>query len=496
MGGHRWTRAERPGPGVCTLTSISSACSTPTIVRAALTGALRSNSSSGFFRSNPFGNGYTLAAGLERAVRFIQQLGFTDEDLTFLQSGGLFPDPGFLDALARFRFTGDIDAVPEGTVVFPHEPLLQVRARIFEAQLLETAVLNMIGYASLVATKATRIARAAGDHAVLEFGARRAHEMDAALEGARAAVIGGCVGSSYVAAGARYGLSLAGTHAHSWVLSFPSEIEAFRAYAAVYPDNLILLVDTYDVLASGVPNAIRVFRELRARRGALARHGIRIDSGDLAHLSKQSRVMLDVAGFQDATLVASNELDEAVIAELERQGARIDAYGVGTRLITGYDQPAFGCVYKLVAVEENGLWTPRLKRSENAAKVTNPGVKRVLRFTDRRSRRAVLDLIALADEPAPTQPFLAFDPVHTWKRKNVEGADHADLLAPVLRVESSCTTFRPLTASPIGPARACGPSMRSTPACSTRLVTTWTYRRSCGRRRWRWCARPRAEARR
>ena len=386
-----------------------------------------------FFRRCPFGNGYVLAAGLERVLRFVQGLGFSERDLSYLESTGLFPDPGFLDLLARFRFTGDIDAVPEGTAVFPHEPLLQVRARLFEAQLLETAAVNMIGYASLIATKAARIARAAGGRTVLEFGARRAHELDAALEGARAAVIGGCAGTSFVAAGARHGLHLSGTHAHSWVLSFPGELEAFRAYGEAFSDNLIFLVDTYDVLRSGVPNAIRAFREVRARRGALGRHGIRIDSGDLADLSKRSRAMLDAAGFPDAIIVASNELDEAVISELQRQGARIDVYGVGTHLITAYDQPALGCVYKLVAIEQERGWAPRMKRSENAAKITNPGVKRVLRFRDRACGRPFLDWVSFSGEPVPIQPFRSPDPVHTWKRVMVSEAEHTDLLVPAMR---------------------------------------------------------------
>ncbi len=386
-----------------------------------------------FFRENPFGNGFTIAAGLERALAFLGALRFSADDLAFLRGTGLFPDGGFLDALRRFRFQGDVDAVPEGTLVFPHEPVLQVRGTLFEAQLVETAVLNAIGYASLVATKASRVVRAARGRPVFEFGARRAQEARAALEGARAAIIGGCAATSYALAGRRYGLPLSGTHAHSWVLSFPSELEAFRAYAASYPDNLILLVDTYDVVGSGVPSAIAVFTEVRARQGRLGRHGVRIDSGDLAELSRAARAMLDAAGFPDATVVASNELDETVIAELDRQGARIDAYGVGTRLITAYDHPALGCVYKLVAVEEGGRWVPRLKRSENPAKVTTPGCKRVLRFTDRQTGRATLDLLLHADEAAPTQPFEAFHPLYTWKRRVVRDADAQDLLQPVMR---------------------------------------------------------------
>jgi nicotinate phosphoribosyltransferase len=386
-----------------------------------------------FFRANPCGNGFTIAAGIGRALDVVRRLRFDPEDLAFLRSTGLFPDEGFLAQLGHFRFRGDVDAVPEGTLVFPYEPLLQVRGTLWEAQLVETALLNAVGYASLVATKASRVVRAARGRAVLEFGARRAQEAQAALEGARAAVIGGCAATSYTLAGRVHGLPLSGTHGHSWVLSFPSELEAFRAYAAVYPDNLILLVDTYDVLRSGLPHAITVFSEERARRGRLGRHGVRIDSGDLGALSRAARGMLDAAGFPDATVVASNELDEVIIADLERQGARIDAYGVGTRLITVYDQPALGCVYKLVALEEGGRWVPRLKRSENPGKVTTPGLKRLLRFTDRRTGRAVLDLLQAAEEPLPAQPFEVFHPVYPWRRRLVRDAAVEELLQPALR---------------------------------------------------------------
>jgi nicotinate phosphoribosyltransferase len=399
-----------------------------------------------FFRANPFGGGYTLAAGLERAVRLVEGLRFTGEDLAYLEGTGLFPDPRFLELLEGFRFTGDLDAVPEGTVVFPQEPLVQVRARLWEAQLLETLLLNVVGYASLVATKASRVVRAAQGRAVLEFGARRAQELDAAREGARAAVIGGCAGTSFVLAGREYGLAVSGTHAHSWVLSFPSELDAFRAYAELFPDNLILLVDTHDVLASGVPNAIRVFREVEARRGRPRRYGIRIDSGDLAYLSRCARALLDAAGFTDALIVASNELDEGVIVELLRQGAPIDVFGVGTRLITGYDQPALGCVYKLVAIEDHGRWIPRLKRSENPGKVTTPGVKRVWRYADARTARPILDLVGYADEAAPEPPFEAFHPVHTWKRRTVTGAVAQDLLQPILRGGERVAELPPVAA--------------------------------------------------
>ncbi|OFW75190.1 MAG: nicotinate phosphoribosyltransferase [Alicyclobacillus sp. RIFOXYA1_FULL_53_8] len=384
-----------------------------------------------FFRKNPFHNGYTVVAGLEKVVDYIRSLRFSEEDIEFLRKTGLFEDPLFIAELRAFRFTGHLYAMPEGSLAFPNEPVIRVEARLFEAQLVETALLTMVGFQSLVATKANRIVRAAEGRPVLEFGSRRAQETEAALLGARAAIIGGCVATSNVLAGERYNLKVAGTHAHSWVMSFPSELDAFRAYAKVYPDNLILLVDTYDTIRSGLPNAIKIFQEVFAWHGRPLSYGIRIDSGDLAYLSKLAREKLDEAGYTDAKIVVSNDLDEYLIRELQIQGARIDSYGVGTRLITAFDQPAIGCVYKLAAERSNGDWSPRLKRSENPEKITNPGVKKILRFFDKGTNKAVVDLIMLVDEDLPKQPFEVFDPVHTWKRKTVDHASYQELLIPI-----------------------------------------------------------------
>ncbi|MCF8566411.1 nicotinate phosphoribosyltransferase [Alicyclobacillus tolerans] len=384
-----------------------------------------------FFRKNPFQNGYTIVAGLEKVIEYIRNLRFTEADIQYLEKTGLFPDPAFIEELRRVRFTGNLYAMPEGTIAFPNEPIIRVETRLFEAQLVETALLTIVGFQSLIATKANRIVRAAEGRPVMEFGSRRAQETEAAVLGARAAIIGGCVATSNVLAGELFNLQIAGTHAHSWVMSFDSELESFRAYAKVYPDNLILLVDTYDTLRSGIPNAIQVFREVFATHGRPKAYGIRIDSGDLAYLSKSARDILDDAGFPDAKIVVSNDLDEYLIRELHMQGAKIDSYGVGTKLITAFDQPAIGCVYKLAAERVNGQWTPRLKRSENPEKITNPGVKKILRFFDRHTQKAVVDLIMLDDEPTPTQPFEVFDPVHTWKRKVVDHAHFELLLAPI-----------------------------------------------------------------
>lgn len=386
-----------------------------------------------FFRKNPFDNGYTVAAGLESLVHYIQELSFTDEDIDYLRSLDLFTDEGFLKDLRHFRFTGEIYAVPEGTIVFPNEPLVRVKARIFEAQLLETALLSLVGHQSLVATKASRIVKAANGKAVLEFGARRAQGPESALLGARAAVIGGCSSTSNVKAGADFDIMLSGTHAHSWIMSFESEYEAFKNYAKVFPDNLILLVDTYDTLRSGLPNAIKVFNEVFQWHGKPKKFGIRLDSGDLAYLSKTARKVLDDAGFHEAMIVASSDLDEYLIKDLEIQGAKIDAYGVGTKLITAYDQPALGCVYKLAAIKENSSWIPKIKRSENPEKIINPGLKRVLRFIDNQKKEAIVDLIVLDNEKVPDQPFEVFHPIYTWKRKTIVDSTCIELLKPIFK---------------------------------------------------------------
>ncbi len=367
-----------------------------------------------FFRRNSVIT-YSVAAGLEQAVAYIRSIRFTEEDIAYLRSLGLFEEP-FLDYLRSFRFTGDVFAVPEGTVVFPEEPILTVRAPLLEAQFVETALLNIVNHQTLIATKAAKIAYAAAGGEVMEFGLRRAQGPDAGVYGARAAVIGGCGSTSNVLAGRLFGIPVSGTHAHSWVMNFPTEYEAFKAYAHLFPDACLLLVDTYDTLKSGVPNAIRVFKELRA-----AGHepkGIRLDSGDLAYLSKRAREMLDEAGFEKAVICASGDLDERVIASLKNQGAKIDLWGVGTKLITSADLPALGGVYKLAAVQApGGGMIPKIKLSDNSDKITNPGFKQVYRVYDKKTGKARADLIALRGEAFDeSKPLTIFHPVETWKR--------------------------------------------------------------------------------
>ncbi|NDI33815.1 nicotinate phosphoribosyltransferase [Chengkuizengella sediminis] len=386
-----------------------------------------------FFRKNPFHNGYTIAAGLETVIQYIQNLSFTESDIEYLKSTELFHDECFFDYLKNLKFTGDFYAVPEGTIVFPNEPIIKVKTRLFEAQFIETALLTQIGHQSLITTKANRMVRVAKGKPILEFGARRAQGVESAVLGSRAAIIGGCSSTSNVKAGKDYDLMISGTHAHSWIMSFESELEAFQSYAEAFPDQLILLVDTYDTLKSGLPNAIKVFRETRKKYGELRKYGIRLDSGDLAYLSKKAREMLDEAGFQDAMIVASNDLDEYTIRELESQEAKIDAYGVGTKLITAFDQPALGCVYKLAAEKINDEWIPKIKRSENPEKITNPGLKKVVRFIDEKNGEALVDLIMLENEKVPDQPFEVFDPIHTWKRKKVQHCISIELLHPIFK---------------------------------------------------------------
>jgi nicotinate phosphoribosyltransferase len=338
-------------------------------------------------------------------------------------------DKEFLAALRDFRFNGDIDAVPEGTVVFPYEPLIRVKARIFEAQLIETALLNLINFETLIATKASRIVAATGGGNVMEFGLRRAQGPDAGILGSRAAFIGGCKSTSNVIAGKRFGIPVSGTQAHSWIQCFPSELEAFRAYARTFPDQCLLLVDTYNVLKSGVPNAIKVGLELEAEGHRFL--GIRIDSGDLSYLSREARVMLDEAGLKHAQIVGSNDLDEHTITAIRTQGASIDSWGVGTNLITSKDTPALGGVYKLSAEGKDGVFEPRLKVSENVAKITNPGIKKIVRFYDQRGK-AMADLIALEDEEFK-EPLTIFDPIQTWKRKTLSNFKTRELLVPIFR---------------------------------------------------------------
>lgn len=373
---------------------------------------------------------YAIAAGLQSVIDYINNLHFGPEDLAYLRSLDLFDEP-FLAYLGELRFTGEIYAVPEGTVVFPYEPLVRVRAPILQAQLIETALLTFVNHQTLIATKASRVCYAAEGGAVLEFGLRRAQGADAGIYGARAAVIGGCSSTSNVLAGEMFGIGVSGTHAHSWVMSFPDELSAFRAYADTFPTACLLLVDTYDTLRSGVPNAITVFRELRER--GYEPMGIRLDSGDLAYLSKRARVMLDEAGFPQAKICASSDLDENVIRDLKMQGCRIDTWGVGTRLITSEDNPALGGVYKMAAEVVDGRMVPKIKLSDNPAKVTNPGYKKLFRLYGP-DGMAIADLIALEEETLDeTKPLRIFDPEHSYKNMLVEHFTARELLVPVFR---------------------------------------------------------------
>ena len=390
-----------------------------------------------FYRTNPCGGSFAIAAGLEQMIEYIENLRFTEEDVEYLRSLNIFQED-FLEYLSTFHFTGDIYAIPEGTVVFPREPLVKVIAPIMEAQLVETAILNIINHQSLIATKAARVCYAARGDGVMEFGLRRAQGPDAGIYGARAAVIAGCVGTSNVLTGQMFHVPVLGTHAHSWIMSFPDEYTAFKTYAKMYPDSCTLLVDTYDVLKSGVPNAIRVFEEMREEGIKLTKYGIRIDSGDLAYLSKEAYKMLAAAGFDDATIAASSDLDEYLIDSLKTQDARINSWGVGTNLITSKDNPAFGGVYKLAAVKDadSNNFIPKIKLSENTEKVTNPGNKTVYRIYSKTTGKIKADLICLADEVFdPEETMIIFDPVDTWKKTKVLGGTYEirELLIPVIR---------------------------------------------------------------
>lgn len=382
------------------------------------------------FRQPNTNSAYAIAAGLEQLVEYIENLHFSEEDLSYLDSLSLFDD-GFLNLLRDLRFTGNIDAVPEGTVVFPNEPMVRVKAPLIEAQLIETALLNIINHQTLIATKASRVVMAAQGDNVLEFGLRRAQGPDAGIYGARAAVIGGCSGTSNVMTGQMFGIPVSGTHSHSWVMSFPDELTAFRAYAEAFPDACLLLVDTYNTLKSGMPNAITVFKELREKGHEPI--GIRLDSGDLAYLSKKARIMLDEAGFPNVKIVASNDLDEELIWDLRAQGAKIDTYGVGTALITSKGCPALGGVYKMSAEEVKGEWIPKIKISENHEKITNPGFKKVARIYNG-GGKAVADLVMLDEETIDTEkPLTIFDPLATWKRMTINNFTIKELLVPIYK---------------------------------------------------------------
>lgn len=384
-----------------------------------------------FFRQLPPGSGYAITAGLEQAVEYLQNLRFSQEDLKYLTDLNLF-SRDFIEFLRGFRFTGDLWAIPEGTPVFPQEPLLRVCAPIVEAQIVETALLNMVNFQTLIATKACRVNLAAKGDPVMEFGLRRAHGPDAGVYGARAAVIGGCVSTSNVRAGQLFDIPVSGTMAHSWIQSFPSELEAFRAYAGAFPHNCLLLVDTFNTLRSGIPNAIQVGKELRQK--GIELKGVRIDSGDLAYLSRQARKMLDDAGFPNAIIVASNDLDDETIQDIKTQGAPINSWGVGTSLITSRGYPALGGVYKLAAVQEKEGWIPKLKISENSEKITLPGIKQAVRFYSRDDGMALADLIILEGEEFDTdKPLTIFHPLETWKRKTLKSFTYEKLLVPVIQ---------------------------------------------------------------
>lgn len=389
----------------------------------------------GFYRKNPCDNGYAICAGLDQVIDYVKNLSFSYEDIVYLRSTGLFTEE-FLDYLRSYHFTGDIYAIPEGSVMFPREPFIKVIAPIMEAQLVETAILNIINHQSLIATKASRVVHAAKGDGIMEFGLRRAQGPDAGIYGARAAMIAGCIGTSNVLAGQMFDVPVKGTHAHSWIMSFPDELTAFRTYAKLYPSACVLLVDTYDTLRSGVPNAIKVFTEMREAGIPLTFYGIRLDSGDLAYLSKQAKKMLDEAGFSDAVISASSDLDENLINSLKHQGATINSWGVGTNLITSSTCSSFGGVYKLAAIQdkETGEFIPKIKLSENPEKVTNPGNKTIYRIYDKENHKIIADLISMADEVYTSdQPLLLFDPVNTWKKTYLESGTYEvrEMLVPV-----------------------------------------------------------------
>ncbi len=367
-----------------------------------------------FFRKIPDGGGYAIMAGLEQVIEYFKNLEFTDEDIAYLQEKKLFSEE-FLNYLADFQFTCDVWAVPEGTPVFPGEPLITVRGPVIQAQFVETMVLLMVNHQSLIATKASRIVRAAAGRPVMEFGTRRAHGGSAAIYGARAAYIGGCAGTACTISDSMYGIPALGTMAHSWVQMFDDEYEAFKKYAEIYPTNCTLLVDTYNVLKSGVPAAIKVFKEVKPEK-----MGIRIDSGDITYLTKQARKMLDDAGLADCAIVVSNSLDEYIIRDVILEGACIDSFGVGERLITAKSEPVFGGVYKLVALEKDGRMIPKIKKSENVEKITNPGFKTVYRLFDKDTHRALADIIMLDGETIKEEEaYEIFDPDAVWKRKKI-----------------------------------------------------------------------------
>ncbi len=388
-----------------------------------------------YFRKLPFGNGYAVFAGLERAVDYLLNLRFTDDDLQYLAKQEENYDPAFLEQLKHFKFSGSVLAIPEGSLVFPNEPLLRIEARLFEAHLIETALLNFINFQTLIATKAARIKHAAGDDILMEFGARRAHEADAALWGARSAYISGFHATSHMLAGRRFGIPTAGTHAHSWIQSQGDEEEAFRKYAAALPDQTTLLVDTYHTLRTGIPNAIRIGKEMEEQGKRLK--AIRLDSGDLAYLSIQARKMLDDAGLHDVKIVASSDVDEDTIFNLKGQGARIDSWGVGTRLITAGNEPALGGVYKMAArMNGQGEYVPTVKLSSNPDKMTTPGLKRVFRLFNPQTGKAIADCMIMEGEEKDAlngEKLHVIDPQHPFRKRQLEQYEAVPLLHEVIR---------------------------------------------------------------
>lgn len=390
-----------------------------------------------FFRKTPDDGGFAIAAGLEQAIDYLDNLQFTEEDLDFLRKKKVFKEP-FLDFLRDFKFTCDVWAIPEGTPIFPGEPIMTVKGPMVQAQFVETMLLLLINHQSLIATKANRIVRAAEGRSVMEFGTRRAHGASAAVYGARAAFIGGCIGTACTISERDHGIAALGTMAHSWVQMFPSEYEAFKRYAEIYPDNCTLLVDTYNVIKSGIPNAIKVFKELNPKK-----KGIRIDSGDVTYLTKNARRMLDEAGFPDCAIVVSNSLDEYIIRDVISQGAQINSFGVGERLITSKSEPVFGGVYKLAGVEKGGQIVPKMKISENVEKITNPGFKTVYRLYDKDTNKAIADLITLDHEEIPQgEEVEIFDPSFVWKRKKISNFYAKNLRVQIFE-KGRCVYGRP-----------------------------------------------------
>ncbi|MFM1582005.1 nicotinate phosphoribosyltransferase [Helcococcus bovis] len=385
-----------------------------------------------YFRNAPDDAVFAISAGLDTAIDYIENLHFDDEEIEFLRNKKIFSDE-FLEYLRNFKFECDIMAIPEGSVVFPNEPLMRIRGPFIQAQLLETMLLLIINHQSMIATKTSRIVRFSNGKAILEFGSRRAHGADAANYGARASYIAGAAGTANTLADYQYGVPALGTMAHSWIQSFDTEYEAFETYAKTYPNNTVLLVDTYDTLNQGIPNAIKVFDNILKPMG-ITPGGIRLDSGDLAYLSKKARIMLDEAGYKDCNIVASGSLDEFKIKDIINQGGKIDVYGVGERLITSKSNPVFGGVYKLVAVEKDGIVKPRIKISENIEKITTPGLKQVYRIYDNETNMAKADLITLEDEVIDeTKPLTLFHPLYTWKKKTINNFYVKPLLVPIYK---------------------------------------------------------------